>query len=71
VPLRDRHGWHLHHDTAKSWKQLEQTLRYIAKKLRDWYRAASPTKQFFHIEPKFPSEYESDVVVSVGDEGGH
>ncbi len=53
----DRHGWHLPHDTAKSWKQLEQTLCYIAKRLRDWFRAASPTKQFLHIEPKFPSDY--------------
>lgn len=53
----DRYNWHLPHDTAKSWKQLEQTLRGIAKKLRDWFRAASPPKHFLLHEPKFPSEY--------------
>jgi hypothetical protein len=47
-----RFGWHLPHHTAKSWKQLEQTLRHIARRLRQWFRVAGPI-----FEPKFPSAY--------------
>ena len=45
-------GWHLPHNTAKSWKQLEQTLHHIAQRLRQWFHIAGPI-----TEPKFPSAY--------------
>ena len=48
----DRHGWHLSHETAKSWKEREQTLRQIAKRLRQWFHVAGSI-----LEPKFPSGY--------------
>lgn len=47
-----RHGWHLPHETAKSWKQLEQTLRHVAKRLRQSFYVAISI-----LEPRFPSAY--------------
>jgi len=54
----DRHGWHLPRETTKSWKQLEHTLRHIAKQLKEWFHASSPYFPFFLvIEPQLPSKF--------------
>ena len=59
TPLQhDRYGWHLHHETTKSWKELEQTLRRIAKHLKGWFHDMIPNFPFFFlIEPEIPSKF--------------
>jgi hypothetical protein len=52
----DRFGWHLSHETAKSWKTLEQALRRIATLLKDCAKPASPNfARLFFRDPPIPS----------------
>ena len=38
IPLEhDHHGWHLHREATKAWKQLEQSLRRIATHVKSWF----------------------------------
>ena len=59
MPLEhDRHGWHLNHETTKSWKKLEQSLRRIGEYVKSWFYAGSLNLPFFHlIEPDIPSKF--------------
>ena len=54
---RDRFGWHLRHETAKSWKELEHALRRIAKLLIFCAKSTSPSfSRLFLIDPPHPSQ---------------
>ena len=59
IPLEhDRHGWHLHREATKAWKQLEQSLRRIATHVKSWFFDRFPRFPFFLlIEPDIPSKY--------------
>jgi hypothetical protein len=51
-------GWHLPHQTAKAWKQLEQTLRLIGEKSKKTLPRMSRNPIFFLInDPELPSKF--------------
>ena len=52
--VHDRHGVHLDHDLAKSWKLFEQSIRSSAAQLVTYYKSLNSQLDIFWKEPPKP-----------------
>ena len=50
-------GWHLPHETAKSWKQLEQLLHQVAQHVKKRSSSILDKSTFLLKDPELPSKF--------------